>query len=73
MHIDKFIRPLSELDTDELTAGQLVTILFSDKKYLLMIGDQIHLSNNPKKLVKENYTIRDAYGARIYSLRELYE
>lgn len=73
MSIDKFIRPIHELDTDELTAGQKVSIAFSNKKYLLMIGDQIHLSNNPKKLVKENYTIRDAYGARIYSLRDLYE
>lgn len=63
------IKQLNQLDPNKVTGAQALRI-FSSKKKFLVLGPEkgFHLTNDPKRLVMENYNIHDAYEVEVYEL-----
>ena len=63
------IKQLSELDPKKVTAPQAYRIFTSKKKFLVLGPEKgFHLTNDPKRLVMENYKLEDAYEVEVYEL-----
>jgi len=63
------IQSISELNKLDLTAHQMLRILASTKPFCVIVGGlNIHLVEDPAKLIRERYKDEPAYNVAIYSL-----
>ena len=62
------IKTLDELNTDELTGAQLLQIFETKKGYLIKTPQRLHFSNNPRRLITDNYSEFPAGLIEIYDL-----
>jgi hypothetical protein len=63
------IKPLQQLDPKKVTGAQALRIFTSKKKFLVLAPEGgFHLTNDPKRLVMENYNVHDAYEVEVYDL-----
>jgi hypothetical protein len=63
------IHSISELNKADLTAHQMLRILASTKPFCVIVGGlNIHLVEDPAKLIRERYKDEPAYNVAIYSL-----
>lgn len=63
------IKALIELDYERLTMNQAMRIFTTRKNYLVLAPNGgFHLTNQPQRLVMENYKIEDAYDIEVYEL-----
>jgi len=63
------IKALIELDYERLTMNQAMRIFTTRKRFLVLApSGGFHLTNEPKRLVMDNYKIEDAYDIEVYEL-----
>lgn len=63
------IQALIDLDYNKLTMNQAMRIFTTRKKFVVLAPNGgFHLTNQPQRLVMENYKIEDAYDIEIYEL-----
>jgi len=62
------IKSKEDLHKLSLSAGESADIQSSRKKFLIRVEDEIHLTNNWVRLIKENYPDVPSHIVEIYSL-----
>jgi len=67
--ISNYIQSVSELRKVDLTAGQILRILNSPKPFCVIVGGlNVHLVEDPKKLIRERYKDEPATNVAIFDL-----
>jgi hypothetical protein len=67
--IHSYIQSVSELKNVELTAHQILRILNSPKPFCVIVGGlNIHLVEDPQKLIRERYKDEPVSNVAIYDL-----
>ena len=61
---------LSNFDIKELNLIDIFRIGKTKKHFAVITDEKVHLTNNPKRLVAEKYTIYDAYSITILDLNK---
>ena len=62
------IKTLHDLEPSKVTSAQALRIFTTRKKFAVLAFGKLHLTNDPKRLVIENYNIHDAYEVEVYEL-----
>ena len=64
------IQELSNYNIKELNLIDIFRIGKTKKQFAVITDEKVHLTNNPKRLVSEKYTIYDAYSITILDLNK---
>lgn len=64
------IQELSNYNIKELNLIDIFRIGKTKKHFAVITDEKVHLTNNPKRLVAEKYTIYDAYSITILDLNK---
>lgn len=64
------IQNLSDYNIKELNLIDIFRLGKTKKQFAVITDDKIHLTNSPKRLVAENYSIYDAYSITILDLNK---
>lgn len=62
------IQELSNYNIKELNLIDIFRIGKTKKQFAVITDEKVHLTNNPKRLVADKYTIYDAYSITILDL-----
>lgn len=70
--IDKLIKDrdqlIQELYKHNLNLNQIFRISLSQKRYLLIYNNKIHLTDHIKRLIKDNYNDKNIFDLNIYMI-----
>lgn len=62
------IKTLHELDPSKVTSAQALRIFTTKKNFAVLAFGKLHLTNEPKRLIMENYRMDEALDIDIFEL-----